>query len=155
MTITDNVLSTLILWTVISETALIVFGSIAVAQNVLQKCSTGLRMAFMIYPIAAAIKLIDIMFFHDIPTIGDALMYFGILIGINWIWTQRDLFKEFEYLLIEINNKSRGFFSFDEIKCIVCCIAVFALKKVGYCPHLTGSVCAKLTEDRRKTPRQI
>lgn len=149
----DNILTTTIQWSVIVETILIIFGSIVVAQNVLDRCSTGLRMAFMVYPIAATIKLLDIMVFGAHPSFGDVLMYFGILIGINWIWNQKTLFKEFEYLLIDTHQKSRGFFSIDEVKCLVCCFAVYTIKKIGYCPNLTGSVCDKLKEDRRKTPR--
>lgn len=137
----------------VMECIAVVLFSLIVLQEVLHKCSTGLRIAFTIFPIAATLHMIDFLVTQGNYSVSTLILYIGVLISLNWIWNQRNLFHEFEDVLIENAQKHRGFFSIDELRCIVCCVAVAALKHVGYNPTLSSKVCLKITEDRRKHPR--
>ena len=132
------------------ESVAVVLLSVVVLQEVLYKCSTGLRIVFTVFPIAAVLNVIDYLALNNSYTISAIVLYIGIILSLNWIWNQKSLFHEFEHILIENTQKNRGFFSIEELKCIVCCVAISALTHIGYNPSMTSSVCSKLTEDRRK-----
>lgn len=134
----------------IMECVAVVLLSVVVLQEVLYKCSTGLRIAFTIFPIAAVLNVIDYIVLDNNYTISAIVLYIGTILALNWIWNQKTLFHEFEHILIDNAMKSRGFFSVEELKCIVCCVAISALTHIGYNPSMTSSVCTKLTEDRCK-----
>lgn len=132
-----NIITTII---AIQSVAIIV-GSIIVLQGVLHKCSTGLRIAFVIFPIAACIQFLDIFYTNECQ-LSAVLLNSAILLVIFWLWNQKSMFHDLEQMM---KNKGKTKYSFiTELKAIISCFAVWVLRRMKNEEEVRCTLCEKI-----------
>lgn len=107
----------------------IVLGSIFVLQGVLNKCSNMLRLAFVVFPIAASIEFVD-MLYHKNIHISLVILNAATMLILYWLWNQKQMFFDLEQLLRNKNNPTSYSFT-AEVKAILSCFAIWVLRKAN------------------------
>lgn len=107
----------------------IAIGSIIVLQGVLNKCSSLLRLTFVVFPIGASLGLLD-MLYDDNVHMSAIILNSAILLLLYWLWNQKQMFLDLEQLMR--NKESPLPYSFtSEVKAIVSCFAIWVLRKAN------------------------
>lgn len=133
-----------ILTTIIAiQSALILVGSITVLQKALHRCSIGLRIAFVIFPIAACIEFLDIFHTQECH-ISAILLNTATILVIFWLWNQRAMFRQMEQMM---KNHDTGIIEYSfitEIKAIISCFAVWVLRRMKNEAEVRCTLCEKI-----------
>ena len=111
------------------QTIAIVLGAITVLQGVLEKCSTLLRMAFVVFPIGALLEFLNI-FTNSGIHFSAIVLNSAVIMMLYWMWNQKDMFIDVNQMIK--NKHSDAKYSFTiELKVILSCFAIWVLKQVN------------------------
>ena len=126
----DEKMIELLLTTIITiQSISIILGSMFVLQGVLNKCSSMLRLAFVVFPIAASIEFVDMLYNKNLH-LSLVILNSAIMLILYWLWNQKQMFFDLEQLMRNKNHPTSYSFS-AEIKAIVTCFAIWVLRKTN------------------------
>lgn len=124
------------------QSIIITFGSLYVLQGVLHNCSKSLRLIFAIFPIAASLEFLDMMYGENLH-LSLIILNMGTILILYWLWNQKGLFFDLEQLLIN-NEKNSAYCFKSEVKAILTCFAIWALRKINTKIEERCIVCEKI-----------
>jgi hypothetical protein len=133
-----------IIATIISlQSIAIIVGSIVVLQKVLHKCSAGLRLAFVIFPIGASLEILDVLSLKE-HHISSVVLNGAIILTIMWLWMQRVLIAELEEMINKDGFNPCKYSFIKELKVIISCFAVWVLRLLNQDSASRESVSNKI-----------
>ena len=103
-------------------------GSIFVLQRVLNASTVGLRLAFILFPIAASLEILD-LFEIGSSHLSSIVLNWSILLIMLWIWSQRKMFCKLNELMISTDNNTKYSIG-TEIVAIISSIAFWVLHRI-------------------------
>jgi hypothetical protein len=127
---------------ILIQSVTIIIGSIIVLQKVLHKCSAGLRLAFIVFPIGASLEFMDVLYLRE-NHLSSVVLNAAIILTIIWMWTQRVLISDLEKLLYN-EDKPCNYSIKYELKVIVTSFAVWILRRVNNDQTSKCTVCHKI-----------
>ena len=127
------------------QTIAIVLGAITVLQGVLEKCSTLLRMAFVVFPIGALLEFLYI-FTNGGIHFSTIILNSAVIMMFYWIWNQKNMFIDVNQMIK--NKHSDAKYSFTiELKVILSCFAIWVLKQVNPELEYKSVVCTHIVAE--------
>jgi hypothetical protein len=127
---------------ILLQSITIIVGSIVVLQKVLHKCSAGLRLVFVIFPIGASLEFLDVFYLRE-SHLSSVVLNTAIILTIMWMWSQRALISDLEKILYGNGEPCKYSFK-NELKVIITSFAVWILRKVNNDQSTKCTVCHKI-----------
>lgn len=112
----------------VAQSISVFIGSIFVLQRVLNASTVGLRLAFILFPIAASLEILDV-FEVGSSHLSSIVLNWSILLIMLWIWSQRAMFSKLNELMISTDNNTKYSIG-TEIVAIVSSIAYWVLHRI-------------------------
>lgn len=112
----------------ISQAISVFIGSIFVLQRVLNDSTVGLRLAFILFPIAASLEVLDVFQVNSLH-LSSIMLNWSILMIMLWIWSQRTMFSKLNELMISTDNNTKYSIK-TEILAITSSMAFWVLHRV-------------------------
>lgn len=112
----------------VAQSISVFIGSIFVLQRVLNASTVGLRLAFILFPIAASLEILDV-FEVGSSHLSSIVLNWSILLIMLWIWSQRTMFSKLNELMISTDNNTK-YSIVTEIIAIISSIAFWVLHRI-------------------------
>lgn len=112
----------------VAQSISVFIGSIFVLQRVLNASTVGLRLSFILFPIAASLEILDV-FEVGSSHLSAIILNWAILLIMLWIWSQRTMFSKLNELMISTDNNTK-YSIVTEIIAIISSIAFWVLHRI-------------------------